>query len=306
VNDKIDYSKLPRPSLPSEALKAAPAPNGDLAELLLTICSEVLSNRVDNLSSSFFEIGGNSLSILKVIARLEKYSLTVDPKLFLQGASLREIARKIQAKTDSRQTTESGGIPPTPFQLNQFLRKFPDYWHRSLLLELGEGLKADLLAKAVEHLVQSKPELRLTWDRDTTQWRYSAAGHKIFSFHDFSGLSRRDSEKEIISSIEEHRRSLRLDRYPLLRVAYFARNDTKSLLFIVIHGLIADTYSWSLLLEEIQEIYRHLDQKADAPKLVSSSGFQAFATRLQALMRSPESQKRAQEYLATRSVRHSN
>jgi len=78
ANGKIDRNALPRPSreLPGDAPRASPT--GDTEEKIAAVWCEVLDIEDVGVDDNFFEIGGNSLLLARVNAKLKE---TVDPNV---------------------------------------------------------------------------------------------------------------------------------------------------------------------------------------------------------------------------------
>ncbi|SDI25417.1 amino acid adenylation domain-containing protein/natural product biosynthesis luciferase-like monooxygenase domain-containing protein [Chryseobacterium taeanense] len=103
-NGKIDRKKLPNPATVIQ--DSYVAPSNDTEEILVSIWSEVLelNKELISVNKSFFELGGNSLKILKLNALMnERLNWNVSiPEIFRYPS----IASLIDHKTNSNNSTE--------------------------------------------------------------------------------------------------------------------------------------------------------------------------------------------------------
>ncbi|WP_186234841.1 non-ribosomal peptide synthetase [Burkholderia gladioli] len=103
-----------------EAADAAPgaddAPRGETEQAIATIWAEVIE--IDRArigrSRNFFEVGGDSLLGLKVVARARKLGITITPKQLFQRLTLAELAEKSAAAKPaaSKPVSSSAGVQP--------------------------------------------------------------------------------------------------------------------------------------------------------------------------------------------------
>ncbi|NIF65511.1 amino acid adenylation domain-containing protein, partial [Burkholderia sp. Cy-647] len=103
-----------------EAIDAAPgaddAPRGETEQAIATIWAEVIE--IDRArigrSRNFFEVGGDSLLGLKVVARARKLGITITPKQLFQRLTLAELAEKSAAAKPaaSKPVSSSAAMQP--------------------------------------------------------------------------------------------------------------------------------------------------------------------------------------------------
>ncbi|MGN9779207.1 amino acid adenylation domain-containing protein [Micromonospora sp. H33] len=100
---KVDRAALPPPRLPAPAGRGAPT--GELEEAVAAIWREVLAVQVVGADDNFFDIGGHSLLMVRVQARLaERLGRTVPVVDLFRHPTVRALARHLA----------SGGSPPAP------------------------------------------------------------------------------------------------------------------------------------------------------------------------------------------------
>ncbi|WP_049311024.1 condensation domain-containing protein, partial [Pseudomonas aeruginosa] len=76
--------------------------------------------------------------------------------------------------------------------------------------------------------------------------------------------------------------SLDLEQGPLLRAVLVDGPAGEQRLLLAIHHLVVDGVSWRVLLEDLQQVYRQLDEGAEPALPAKTSAFRDWAGRLQA------------------------
>lgn len=98
TNGKIDRTRLPLPETEREPGDGLAAPRTEIEETLLRLWQEVLDVRVIDIRDDFFSLGGHSLLIIRIIARLRE-ELGVDLPLaaFLDGPTIEQLGVTVTA-----------------------------------------------------------------------------------------------------------------------------------------------------------------------------------------------------------------
>src|SRR4029078_1663330 len=107
--------------------------------LLAGIWSEVL--RVDTVGAdqNFFELGGDSILSIQVIARPRAAGLRISPKQMFEHPTVEELARVAErdGATSRDDAPVTGPVPLTPIQRWFFERDLPgvNHFNQALMLE---------------------------------------------------------------------------------------------------------------------------------------------------------------------------
>lgn len=92
---KVDRRALPKPDIRSKATYYA-APQGDTEQHLARIWQRVLGREKISVTASYFELGGNSLKAMEILARIEReMDFSVTARLFLSTPTIRTLATAI-------------------------------------------------------------------------------------------------------------------------------------------------------------------------------------------------------------------
>jgi amino acid adenylation domain-containing protein len=99
LNGKLDRDKLPAPDTQRPRLAAEYiAPQGELEEGMAKIWRNILRLDAIGTRDNFFFLGGDSLSAMKMLAQVEKFTgCTVGTRPLLEGATIENIAAAIRA-----------------------------------------------------------------------------------------------------------------------------------------------------------------------------------------------------------------
>ncbi|MEM6690704.1 MAG: amino acid adenylation domain-containing protein [Planctomycetota bacterium] len=108
-NGKIDYKQLPKPSADSTSDKPSTEDQAlTSAEVyFIDACSNALEHRDILLDDTFFDVGGHSLLVMELIARVEKeIGIKLGPQDFLVN-TIRQLAEKLESANQFSRCAES-------------------------------------------------------------------------------------------------------------------------------------------------------------------------------------------------------
>ncbi len=288
-NGKVDHAALPAPDgarldLPVEYV----APRTPQEKILADIWAQLLGVRQIGVHNNFFELGGDSILGIQVIARAHQAGLHLTPKQLFQSPTIEGLAAAASATAVVRaeQGIVQGDVPLTPIQRWFFEQEQPDphHWNQTILFAVRERLNRAWLEDAVKHLLEHHDALRMRFTRDEVGWRASNAAMDDavpLEWNDLAGLSEGEQTGAIEARAAELETSLNLAAGPLVRVAYFDLGAEKPARFLMIlHHLIVDGMSWRILLEDLQTAYEQSSRGAMARLPLKTTSFREWAQRL--------------------------
>jgi len=288
-NGKVDRRRLPDPSQSRENLESTyVAPETAAETTLAEVWKQVLGVTDVGIDDNFFEMGGDSILTIQVIARANQAGLRLSPKLMFQHPTIRRLAAVAEEGKGvvAEQGLVTGRIPLTPIQYWFFERNLQNrnHWNQSLLLEVDERLDRSILHQVVTRLMYHHDVLRSTFQESPAGWQQAIGdpGDDVpFSWINLSDVPA-GSEAEAIEKVAgEVQASLDISRGPIFRVAYFDLGEGRTdRILIAIHHLAVDGVSWGILLEDFQEAYRQLIQGGRARLSPKTSSFRLWSMRL--------------------------
>ena len=199
ANGKVDLARLPAldAAPPSPTTTAGGEPTSDAERALAAIWRDILGCPAVGRDAHFFQLGGDSILALKVVARARRAGWKLTPKQLHTHPTLAEAARLAQpipteptgltqpTPTEPPTRPPSLAAPPptaarhTPIQLRFLERQRidPHHYNQAILLALSQPIALDVLARAIAQLTAHHAALRLRFDRTGDRWtaRYADA-----------------------------------------------------------------------------------------------------------------------------------
>ncbi|WP_343716268.1 amino acid adenylation domain-containing protein [Inquilinus sp.] len=112
ANGKIDRRGLPDPAILAET-SAKVAPRDAVETLLRQVASELLERPVEaiGVTDDFFDIGGNSLQVIKLVARIRKlFQLEVPPGIVFDHLSIAALAQALRGHAAPGRIEQIAGL----------------------------------------------------------------------------------------------------------------------------------------------------------------------------------------------------
>jgi amino acid adenylation domain-containing protein len=301
------------------------APRSDTERMLAAAWSTVLGQREVGVHDNFFEIGGDSMMTIQVIAALKKNGLAVTPKELFVHPTIAELAAHVEAAKRAVAMPVAGGAAPQwdlAALRQQLAAVFPDLadvyplsatqrgiYFQSILPskssgayieQIGFDLAGDLdvgaFANAWQHVVNATEVLRTAIVRKGTPQPVQVVLRSAMLapvIQDWRQLSAADRDAALAALVRDERKAgFNLGRPPLMRVNLVRLADKVWHVLWTYHHVILDGWSEPLVLGDVFEAYGALvkGQPAPAPAAARYRDFVAWSesqdlTRAQAFWR---------------------
>jgi amino acid adenylation domain-containing protein/non-ribosomal peptide synthase protein (TIGR01720 family) len=265
LNGKVNVRALPTLQEAREQLKRAYAPpRTDAEQTLSDIWAQVLCLDRVGIHENFFELGGDSILSIRIIAKAKQSGLHLTPKQLFQHQTVAELAAVAGTTPGVRaeQGLVTGPVPLTPIQRWFFAQNLPDphHFNQALMLKLNRQVDAGLLRRVLEHLQRHHDALRLTFEEDSSGWRQFNSGDisgdvesSPLTLIDLSSLPGAERASSLREAAAELQAGLNLTRGPLMRAALIDLDGHgPDRLLLIIHHLAVDGVSWRILLEDLE------------------------------------------------------
>jgi amino acid adenylation domain-containing protein/non-ribosomal peptide synthase protein (TIGR01720 family) len=305
-NGKVDRWALPAPA-PAGFADAFTAPATAAEASMAQIWSQVLGLEQVGVNDNLFELGGDSILSIQIIARANQAGFQLTPKDIFQHPTVAELAAISGAHgpTIFDQSAVSGAVPLTPVQ-HWFLETAPadiHHFNQSVMLECRQRLDAALLERALSKLLDHHDGLRMRLGHEGSAWnQFNEAPGEAAAFLqvDLSTVAAGARAALIESIAADIQTTLNPAEGPMLRIAYFDLGQhAAGRLMIVMHHLISDGISFQVLLEDLQAAYEQL-RRGEAVKLAAkTTSFKQWANRLVEYAQSQELARELAYWLAT-------
>ena len=188
-NGKVDRKALPTPEYGRrEGERAYVAPRTRTEERLARIWSEVLGAPGVSVDDNYFELGGDSILTIQIIARCRQEGLDFTPQDLAKAptiAQLSEFVRVAPSSTDVEWEAGEGEMAPTPIQSWFFERRFanPHHWNQAFLFEVTSRIDLRALQQALDGVVAHHDALRLRvmggWPDGMLSHEPTSAAHSL-------------------------------------------------------------------------------------------------------------------------------
>ncbi|MEA5581860.1 amino acid adenylation domain-containing protein [Nodularia harveyana UHCC-0300] len=293
-NGKIDRRALPVPDVAASNQDNFVSPRNFIEESLVNIWGEIIGLEQVGIHDNFFDLGGDSIISIQVIARAHQLGIQLTLKQIFQHQTISELAQVCTMGTiPAEQGLVTGEIPLTPIQHWFFEQNSPEphHFNQSILLEVQPDLQPELLQQVLQKLLEHHDALRLRFGRDDSQWSQVNGDGKItapFEVMDLSTEIPAQQSQRITAIATELQASLNLLTGELLRVVlFYLGTDKPSQLLIIIHHLAIDGVSWRILLEDLSTAYQQLSRGEIIQLPAKTNSFQDWGMRLLEYGRSP-------------------
>lgn len=273
---------------------------------LVEIWEQVLKVQPVGIDDNFFDIGGDSLSSMRVLARAHQAGLHFTPQDLFKYQSIAELAKHGGVLL---QTAEQA-IFTDPFPLTISQRGFfaaqpqnPNRWNYASLIEIPAETNPQSIEQIVRYLWLYHDALRARFVQTPTGWMQaitpSDANTDVpFTSIDFSELPKDRLTESIERTADEIQAQLNIQTGPLMRVAFFNLGpDRPGRLLFVLHHLVYDMSS-SVFFDDFFTLSQQLQRGESLQLPPKTTPIWQWVERLDAYMRSDELHQELDYWLA--------
>lgn len=293
---KVDVKSLPAPCWQrSEQHADFAPPQNDIERRLAEIWQEVLGLDRVGVHDNFFDLGGDSIRSIQVVARAGAAGLRFTPKQLFQNQSIAELAPLVGTAPAAcaEQGPVVGPAPLIPIQRRFFELDLaaPQHFNQSLLFEVRKPATFETLAQAMTMLLAQHDALRMRY-RQTSPGEWEQECLPLADESEQSAqaaLERIDltttPDANLAEAIDRHsavaQASLDLQSGRLTRFVYFDLGPSRpARLLMVIHHLVVDAVSWRILYGDLNLICEQIARGQQPQLPPKTTAFRDWALRL--------------------------
>jgi amino acid adenylation domain-containing protein/non-ribosomal peptide synthase protein (TIGR01720 family) len=281
-NGKLDRKAFPIPEKLREELENAfAAPETEKEKLLAQIWSDILGIKKVGINDDFFELGGDSILSIQVIARAAKFGIHFTPRQIFEHKTIAQLVK--QADLGDTKSIEDGDtigvLSLTPVQRWFFEQDVidPHHFNQAMLFELKEDIDEALLEKVLKQLYLHHDALRLRFWREEDGWKQELTSpDKPFEIirTDISHLTQQEQIAYLEAEASRIQASIELSEGCLIRCAIFTLGkEMGRRLLVAVHHLGIDGVSWRILIEDINNLYSQYATGNETDMLVKTTSF---------------------------------
>ena len=289
-NGKLDRKALPKPQIIRSDGQFV-APRNATEEILVNLWKQVLGLEEVSIHDNFFEVGGDSILSIQIVARAHQLELHFSVKQLFEHKTIAQLAAvaNINRPIETQQGLLSGEVLLTPIQrwfFEQLLQQ-KDHFNQAVLLKVPNDIDTQLLPQVLSLLLEQHDALRLRFtQKPDGRWKQEYTAPPLpetlpLSIIDLSSVPQGQQAKVLTAEAEQVQQSLNLEEGPILRCVLFPMGSMEpARLLLVVHHLAIDGVSWRILLEDFANIYQQLQSGQTAQLPAKSSSFQQWAKQL--------------------------
>ncbi|KAA1243787.1 amino acid adenylation domain-containing protein, partial [Mycobacterium simiae] len=257
LNGKLDVRALPAPQYGDAETYRAPA--NAVEEVLAGIYAEVLGLGRVGVDESFFDLGGDSISAIQVVARARAAGVVCRPRDLFTEQSVAGVARVATTADagDGLEADDANGayqVPLTPvirwLESLEGLGGPVDQFNQATLLQAPAGVSDHDVVVLLQALVNRHATLRMRVTDD-------GAGGWSLSVSEPGTVNVADRVHSVAELTEEALAQARARLDPRAGVLLSALWSAPSAqLVLVIHHLAVDAVSWRILLDDLNSAWQ--------------------------------------------------
>ncbi|AMO95406.1 D-alanine--poly(phosphoribitol) ligase, subunit 1 [Collimonas fungivorans] len=264
-NGKLDRKALPAPEGDAFIQRAYEAPQGEIEQALAQIWSELLGVERIGRHDHFFELGGHSLLAIRLISQLrQRLDIELPLAVLFAHPQLAELALEVaeagqNTLSDIMPADRSGPLPLSCAQQRLWFIAGVDSqasaaYHIPGALRLRGVLDQPALKAALDRIIERHEALRtcfVSTDGQPSQLITPARGF-LLAQQDAEGLAPHALENLCKQAAAE---PFDLAAGPLIRGRLLRLGADDHVLLVVMHHIISDGWSLSLLMHELSALY---------------------------------------------------
>ena len=284
VNGKVDRQALPEPDFAARSVGREPTT--EVERILCGVFAEVLGLARVGVEDSFFALGGDSISSMRVAARARHDGISLTPRQVFEHRTPERLAVLAQeARTTRRDRaavdTGVGEIPWTPVMRALGKDAVRPGFAQARVVVAPAGLNQDALVNALQAVLEVHDLLRarVASDGRLTVARRGAVDAAGLVTRVAAGTGNLDelAEREARTAAS----TLNPSAGAMVRVVWVdAGNAGSGRLALVAHHLVVDAVSWGILLPDLRAAYDEVISGGTPAIEPATTSYRQWARRL--------------------------
>jgi amino acid adenylation domain-containing protein/non-ribosomal peptide synthase protein (TIGR01720 family) len=284
-NGKIDRRALPLPEWKPDTRHAERAPATGAERELAEIWKTVLGMERVGPEDNFFQLGGDSILSLQIVARAREAGWRVTPRMLFEHPTLAGLAGAAERQLAGASVAAwTGEAPLLPMQEWFFAQEFdePSHWNMAVALEAREPLDPHPARRAAAALLDHHDILRARFERQGNSWRQVIVppGQREPELPWVQASPGESLEEAVDRCARRLAGGLDITHPPAIGFGIAAdASRTRTALVLVAHHLVVDGVSLRLLAEDFERAYRQArdGKPPDLPPRTAPAGAWAAA-----------------------------
>ncbi|WP_167355059.1 non-ribosomal peptide synthetase [Nocardia africana] len=282
VNGKLDTRALPAPEYTSSGYRAPTTPT---EEILTTIYARTLGLDRVGIDDSFFDLGGDSISSMQVVARARTAGLALKPRDIFVEQTVARLAQVAEAAGSAGGPVDEGVGPVVATPVMCWLRSVQgpiEQFNLMALLQAPAGVTETDVVVMVQALLDRHAMLRLRVDDD-------GAGGWSLQVPEAGSVDARTCVQPVdeLSDDELTKAQSRLNPASGVMLSALWVASTRQLALVVNH-LAVDVVSWRILLDDLNTAWAQHRTGQQVVLPAAGTSFARWASLLAEYARRPD------------------
>ncbi|KAL1922849.1 uncharacterized protein VTP21DRAFT_9225 [Calcarisporiella thermophila] len=258
-NGKVDKSKLMDMLLQPAMDKQLPVT--DKQKLVIDLMASVLDIDVSqiNLNTSFFALGGDSISAIALVSAFRRHGLIISvAQIFKAPTPARMVAVAQERRDKLTYSLDSDGrdLQLTPIQcwLLGTMRHDPNHFNRGWVLTPRVYIDSDKFIQSIASLVAHHDMLRARYRKnDSGEWKQTIVENSLCKSN-IRILTCKD-EQELQDNIKAIATSLDIEK-GIMYCATLLNVGNAQRIYFTAHPLVVDNVSWENILRDLEQLLK--------------------------------------------------
>ncbi|WP_415841911.1 amino acid adenylation domain-containing protein, partial [Myxococcus xanthus] len=275
-NGKVDWRALPVPNVSARGpAPAYEAPASPMEESLAAVWAHVLRVERVGREDDFFASGGHSLLATQVVARVRAVlGVEVPLRALFEAPTLRSFAQQVEQATRSQTLLALRPMPrgdrvPLSFAQQRLwfldrLKPGGTEYNAPYVLRVEGPLDVSALERAFSELVRRHEVLRTAFPDEggAPVQRIASPSPVHLSVVELGAQDESEVRHRVRAEVD---RAFELARGPLLRPLLLKQSEQAHVLVLLLHHIVSDGWSASVLLRELAALYDAFSQGLPSP-----------------------------------------
>ena len=282
TNGKLDKRKLPWIVAKSEAFYVAPANKQE--ELVCRLFAEILGLDRVGVDDGFFVLGGDSIKAIRIISGLRQEGYEISLKQVMGGRTPRNIAKLLIESIEKEAIQYEQGEVTGAVEKVPMLQYFANWnlvnesqFNQAMLIPVGEAAE-EQVKKALQAVTEYHDMLRAVYQDGSLVIR-PVQGETLYELVSCDyGVQTKEELEQIC---KEQQRSMDLANGPMVHGVYYhssmAKEQQENFLLVIIHHLVVDGVSFSILAQDLQTACSQLITGQDIVLPKKTASYQQWA-----------------------------
>jgi aryl carrier-like protein len=285
-NGKIDRKSLPYPEILRDQLESKyVAPRNENERIIAAIWKNILGIEGVGIHDNFFTLGGDSLNAIQVISMMQQKGFSIKLNQLMEHQTIARLSTVLTRNTpiSYEQGLVTGPISHlTPTQLLYLSNIIPDH-SMTILVEMHAPITPELFRQIIRQVLFHHDALRLRVQQTDGVWQQTIVGIEDelpIGWHDLADMT--NEEQLSVLQAVTRKAYQQIDSYTgslIQFIVFHLGDDRPPLLFIGTHHAIADGFSIFILLQDIERIYRQLNQGLPVYLPAKTASYKQFVER---------------------------